>query len=300
MRPIINRLMPARKTSGFKQEGYFVWGGSGIKVDDVYHLFASRWPRSTGFPEGYRTHSEILWATSTSPQGPYTFQEVVLPGRGGEWWDGAMCHNPKIVKAGTSYVLYYIGSRVESPLRKVGYAWAPSIEGPWQRIERPIPLGEDANNPAPCIHADGRVLLAYRDRSLKMHIAEADAFDAEYRVVARNIFPDGRLEDPDLRVMDGRYFMTMEDNEGLLTGHVRHGAQLISDDGLSWRRATPVRVYTHDIEFEDGSVLHAARRERPELWDARTEIKGRSKPTHLITGVWDGHEAWCLVQPISP
>jgi hypothetical protein len=300
MRPIIDRLSPVRRDSGFRQDGYFVWGGSLIRVGDIYHLFASRWPRATGFPAGYREHSEIVWATSTTPQGPYTFREVVLPGRGGEWWDGKMCHNPKVVKAGSTYVLYYIGSRIGSPLRKVGYAWSSSIAGPWQRRDEPLPLGEDANNPAPCIHPDGSLLLAYRDLNLHMHIARADAFDADYRIVAEDIFPDGRLEDPDLAFIDDQYYLTVEDNAGILTGHVRHGAQLISDDGLTWRKNKPVRVYTHTIQFEDGASLTVDRRERPELVDARREIKGLSEPTHLVTGVWDGDQAWCLVQPIAP
>ena len=288
------------KGSGFHQEDYFVWGGSILKVDGVFHLFASRWPRSTGFPEGYRAHSEIVRATAPTPEGPYTFQEIVLDGRGGRWWDGAMCHNPKIVKAGTSYVLYYIGSRLGSALRKVGYAWSSTIDGPWKRLDDPLPLGEDANNPAPCIHPDGSVLLAYRDLDLNMHIAAANAFDGDYRIVAENIYPEGRLEDPDLALIDGTYYLTVEDNEGKLTGHVRHGGQLISDDGLSWRPNTPVRVYTHDIQFKDGERMTARRRERPEFFDARREVKGLSEPTHLVTGVWNGRDAWCMVQPITP
>jgi hypothetical protein len=64
--------------SGFKMDKYWVWGGSMIEVDSVYHLFASRWPKTGAFPEGYRQNSEIVRATSTSPLGPFTFQEVVV------------------------------------------------------------------------------------------------------------------------------------------------------------------------------------------------------------------------------
>lgn len=80
--------------------------------------------------------------------------------------------------------LFYIGSAHGSPLRKVGYAWSKSITGPWQRLDRPLPLGEDHNNPAPYVHEDGRVLLAFRNRELHMHIASADAWNGEYRIVA--------------------------------------------------------------------------------------------------------------------
>jgi hypothetical protein len=49
--------------SGFKMEGYWVWCGSVIRVDSLYHLFASRWPKTGPFPEGYKTNSEIVRAT---------------------------------------------------------------------------------------------------------------------------------------------------------------------------------------------------------------------------------------------
>lgn len=63
-KPIIERLLPIPKTSGFKMESWFVWGGSVIKVGDTFHLFASRWPEETGFPNGYRSHSQIVRATA--------------------------------------------------------------------------------------------------------------------------------------------------------------------------------------------------------------------------------------------
>jgi hypothetical protein len=232
--------------------------------------------------------------------GPYVFQEVVVSGRGGTWWDGKMCHNPKIVQVNDTYVLYYIGSAPGSRLRKVGYAWADRIEGPWHRIDRCLPLGEDANNPAPYIHPDGSVLLAYRDLHLHVHIARAPAFDGAYEVVTRDVYPRGRLEDPDLHVHDVLYQMVVEDNEGLLTGSVRHGGHLVSADGLHWESADPVKAYTHTITWTDGSQTVVDRRERPELFNARAQVKGSGDPTHLLTGVLVNGHSWCLVQPIAP
>lgn len=300
VRPLIERLLKVPVASGFRQEGYFVWCGSLIRAGGRYHLFASRWPESTGFPEGYRDHSEIVRATAERAIGPYRFAEVVVAGRGGAWWDGRMCHNPKIVRIGGTYVLYYIGSACGSGLRKVGYAWAPAVEGPWTRSEQPIPLDEDANNPAPYVHADGSVLLAYRDRGLQTHLARAPSFHGPYHVLARNIFPAGRLEDPDLFCRDGEYHMVMEDNQGLLTGHVRFGGHLVSRDGITWRPHACRTVYTHTIEYEDGTAFTAERRERPELFSDRPEGKGDGEPTHLITGVLSQGKTWCLVQPIAP
>jgi len=59
-------------------DGYFVWGGSLIKVDSTFHLFASRWKKDGAFPEGYRQNSEIVRATSKSPLGPFKFEEIVI------------------------------------------------------------------------------------------------------------------------------------------------------------------------------------------------------------------------------
>jgi len=298
-RPIIERLRPAPKDAGFRMEGYFVWGGSLIKADGEYHLFASRWPEKTRFPQGYRSHSEIVRATAQTPLGPYTFREVVVTGRGGSWWDGKMCHNPKIVQAGDTYVLYYIGSAPGSGLRKCGYAWSKSIAGPWTRREEPLPFGEDHNNPAPYIHDDGRVLVVFRDRQLNMFVATADAFDGTYQIVARNLF-SFKVEDPDLFFCEGKYHMVAEDNVGGLTGAVRHGAHLISTDGLQWKPDDPITVYDHTLRWTDGTTTEADRRERPELFNAHADRKGNGHPTHLLTAVLvDGH-TWCHVQPIAP
>jgi hypothetical protein len=287
-------------------EGYFVWCGSLIRADGKFHMFASRWPKETGFPEGYRRHSEIVRAVSDSPEGPYKFQEVVLKGRGGDWWDGRMCHNPKIYKTGGVFVLYYnatdLSNRLlhgKNPYRQVGYAVADSVHGPWRRLDESLPIGEDNNNPAPCFHKDGSVLLIYRDWDLRMHIAKADSYKGPYKVVARDFFKEGRLEDPDLHFDTGLYNMVMEDNQSKITGHERYGGHLVSEDGINWRRHEHPCAYSHDIVFDDGTRIRAERRERPELFNANADVKGNGPPTHLASGVLYKGETWNVVQPIA-
>jgi hypothetical protein len=307
MQPIINRLLPIPKDSGFRQDGYFIWCGSMIRAEGRYHLFASRWPEGTGdlvgSLDGYRTDSEIVHAVAENPVGPYRFQSVALGGRGGDWWDGQSCHGPKIVKVGDRFVLYYQGIACHTTRRKIGYAWASNIAGPWHRCEHEIPLTEDANNPAPYIDPDGSVLLAYRtyqNDNLAIHIARADAFDGDYETVAENVFPAGYLEDPDLYFADGQYHMIVEDNGGALTGSVRHGGHLVSSDGTHWQPANPAKVYTHTMRWTDGTSWEATRRERPDMFNDNEGVKGHSHPTHLITGVlYQGH-SWCVVQEIAP
>lgn len=310
--PILERLQPVPKDAGFRMDGYFVWGGSLIHVDGTYHLFAARWPtwETLGEPlpqrghvsllSNYRNHSEIVRAVSDDPLGPYRFEDVVLSGRGGSYWDGQMCHNPKIVKTGNTFVLYYIGRSPQAPERKIGYAWAPDIRGPWQRLPRNIPLTEDANNPAPYIHPNGRVLLAFRDQNLTTFIAEADSFNGRYRITSADLVPGIRLEDPGLYRDQGMYHMVIEDNVGGLTGDVRHGAHLISTNGRDWQRYSPIKIYTHTVQWTDGTATTFDRRERPELLNLNqpAEHKFDGPPTHLITGVQLGETSWCLVQAI--
>ena len=95
---------------GFAMSGYWVWCGSVIKGEDGrYHMFASRWPRTQKFTPGWLFYSEVVRASSDNYIGPYIFEEVVLPSRGSEFFDGKSTHNPAIRKHGDKYLLYYMG-----------------------------------------------------------------------------------------------------------------------------------------------------------------------------------------------
>lgn len=300
-KPIIERLKPIPKESGFKMDDWLVWGGSVIKVGKTFHMFASRWPKASRFPNGYRGYSEIVRATSKNPMGPYQFQELVVGGRGGKWWDGKMCHNPKIVKSGDTYVLYYIGSAVGFAQRKIGYAYSKSIEGPWTRCDEALPFGDDHNNPAPYVHKDGKITMIWRSAGLKNFHAEADKFDGTYKIVKSNIFPETRVEDPDLHVIDGVYHLVVEDHDKYFTGHHRYGAHLVSKDGSNWEKHENPTIYGHTLKFTDGTEIKAKRRERPELFNAYAKDgeKGNGDPTHLLTSVLYQGTTWCQVQEIA-
>lgn len=199
---LFQRLLPAPVNGGFAMDDYWIWCPSVIRDEaGLYHMFASRWPRQMTFSPHWLTNSEIVRATSLTPQGPYHYQEVVLPARGSHYWDGRMTHNPSIRRApdGT-WLLFYTGSTYqgdaptpEAPIeaidpgelsetpkvdermaqahrnQKIGLATAPSPLGPWKRNDHPIleprPDKWDAlltTNPAPCVCEDGRVLLIYK------------------------------------------------------------------------------------------------------------------------------------------
>jgi hypothetical protein len=283
--------------SGFKMEGYWVWCGSMIKVGSVYHLFASRWPKSGPFPEGYKTNSEIVRATSKSPLGPFNFEEVVIGERDNSFWDANMAHNPTIHKIGNEFVLFYIGSdfttlqeQSKALLRRVGYATASSIEGPWKRSDKPI-IETESNNPAVLVEKRG-VKLMYRDAKLRIFVAEAKSYEGPYRIVNDDVWPNCRLEDFYLFRTKAGYHMICEDNTGGISGHERWGVHLCSPNGtIEWQKCLPLVVYDHAILLDNDSILQCNRRERPQLLVENNRI------THLVTSVFDGKNSWS--QPVK-
>lgn len=179
---------------GFKMEGYWVWCGSVIRVENKYHMFASRWPKTISMHPGWLFSSEVVRATSDSPEGPYSFQEVVLKRRGPEYWDGMMTHNPYIMKVENEYKLFYVGTTyptnpennlkeqeelsashlISCANQRIGVAISKNIDGPWLRQDTPI-LAMEPNsfdngmmaNPSVALNENGRSLLLYKGRGYK-------------------------------------------------------------------------------------------------------------------------------------
>ena len=297
---IKDRIQPVPANSGFKMEGYWVWCGSVIKVGSTYHMFASRWPKGKAFPVDYFESSEIVRATSNSIIGPYKFQEVIIGERDSSFWDSNMAHNPTIHKIGEEYVLFYIGSDFTTMrpgsnryLRSVGYATASKIEGPWIRSEKPI-ISQESNNPA--VLVDGqKIKLLFRDEELQVVLAEADSYKGPYKIVNDNVWPESKIEDFYLFKIGNLNNFICEDNAGAITGHVRWGAHLYSEDGINnWKRYKDTIAYDHDIKYNNDSILHCIRRERPQLLIENDHITG------LITGVYDGKESWSQPVEIYP
>jgi hypothetical protein len=288
---------PVAKGTGFAMDGYFVWCGSVIKVGDKYEMFASRWPASTKFPEGYRQHSEIVRAEATRPEGPYVFKEVVIAARAAGKWDSAMAHNPAIYQVGGTFVLFYIGSDVGSKLRQIGVATAPSVTGPWARQDKPLNLGlaGDANNPAAWFEPDGSVKLVWRTANLRVCESAAKSFAGPFSVVNDNLWPTAQVEDFFLFKKGSTYHLICEDNAGKVTGHDRKwGAHLISDDGVAqWRTAPEPIAYDDTIRWTDGTEFNPVRRERPWLLIENGTI------TYLFNAVFDGKQTWNQPVPLA-
>jgi hypothetical protein len=315
-RPLCERLLPAPKDGGFRMKDYYVWCGSLIPAEGKYHLFASRWPKPTGFPDGYRTHSTIVRAVADRPEGPFAFAQEAIGPREGNFWDGRVAHNPKIIRFGSQFVLFYIGSDDKGQMGKryIGYAVAARIDGPWRRSGRAIPNlwrskeahRADATNPAPCVRPDGTLLLGFRQApEMLIGVAAAPALDGPWTVLNRDVWrslpekPDWRrFEDPDVAHVNDRYELIVEDNDTKrpLSGF-GHGIHFCSDDGAAWRLCDPPVAYTNTIAWDDGTSTTVYRRERPQM------VVQDGRLTHLVTAVKDDasqDESRIVIQPVAP
>lgn len=284
-------LQPAVKKGGFKMEGYILWCPSVIKVGNTYHLFASRWPEQYGLG-GWTKYSEIVRATSDNLYGPYTFQELVLQKREG-YWDNDRAHNPKIVKSGDTFVLYYISSANET-----GYAYSKAITGPWKRIDS---VAMPFSNPAPLVRKDGSVYVFGRKSINNIRIAQgytALAFNARYTLLnaGQNLLPGmNQLEDPTIWWASGQYNVILSDFRGDATGVNKNGAQYYSKDGIHYQLISNESVYTKTVAYDDGTLYTFRRRERPFVY-----VNEKEQVTAFFTAcLTDKEQSWIEVHPVN-
>lgn len=332
-------MLPAPRTGGFRMCSYWVWCGSVVKGEDGrFHMFASRWPKYLPMHPGWLVASEIVRAVSDTPEGPYEFQEVVLPARGAQYWDGRCTHNPHILRYNDSYILYYTGSThpfedvqpgekygLEDPRcivarsnKRVGIATAKSVFGPWMRLDEPIlptrPGRFDSfltSNPAPCIHEDGSVLLIYKARRFEGNIhgrmtigaAFADNFMGKYRVLKNEtLFPSEKIhvEDPFIWKTPEGYELIAKDMEGNVCGEAHGGIHAFSRDGLNWRVFEGRLAYSRKVRWDDGKEEVMGSLERPFI------LFNDGRPTHMFFATADGSggftnasNTWNMVIPLK-
>lgn len=313
--PFSKRLKPAPCGGGFSDPDYWTWCGSVIQAPDgMYHMFAARWPKSLPFFEGYKVASEVVRAKSNNPCGPFQFEEVVLPDRGEEYWDGRMTHNPFIIQHNGEYLLFYIGSTYEGKRPdgkalmgegwhpqsrqsfrgiRIGIARAPSLYGPWERMDAPALNNRpdcwdnrNITNPAPLITPEGKIRLYYRAGGAKIGLAETpDANTPFERIGDEPIvkFTNGLpIEDPYVWFNGSQYEMICKDLTGKISGEIHGGIHGISDDGIHWETADEPKAYSRTLLWSDRWEIEMGCIERPFL------LLENNKPTHFYAAMADG------------
>lgn len=321
----LNRLIKqVDKENVFSDPDYFNWGSSIIKgIDNKYHLFYSRWPRELGFG-AWLTHSEIAHAVSDFPAGPYHYIETVLKSRGGTAWDAITVHNPKIKFFEGKYYLYYIstnlGETILSPPelldlidkdlsnvrrnvirrnQRTGVAVSSSINGPWERMNKPIiepsgPITTLTVNPAITQGPDGRYFLIVkgdkpnetrfiRNQAMAIGNSPTGPFEMQPKPVI------GDLDTEDVSLW---YSKTDQLFYAVFHAHTHIGL-ICSADGINWEKATNYLVTEKKIEFKDNSFLEPDRMERPFVYLAN------DVPTVLCLSIMKGDDSYIVLVPLD-
>lgn len=193
-------------------DDYYVWDCSVVKSGGKYHMFTSRWDKKLGFGWNWVFNSEIVHSVSDTPEGPYQFQNVVLPRRGREYFDGMNTHNTCVKEYKGKYYLYYMGCTYGGEIpqsldevsviyaeetwnrKRIGLAVADDVNGEFVRRDTPLLEPRDCRywdctittNPSVAILPDGKTYMIYKSRRayghpLQLGIAVADSPDGEFR-----------------------------------------------------------------------------------------------------------------------
>jgi hypothetical protein len=305
-------------------EGYWVWCGSVVSGEDGrFHMFASRWPKSYAFSPHWLFHCEVVRASSDTPEGPYTFEEIVLPRRGPAYFDGMNTHNPSIYFWEGTYYLYYFGTTYpEAPpvpgeavsndralatwnRKRIGLATSKSVFGPWHRLDRPLmePRVDKwdctiTTNPTVAILADGTTYMIYKSRCgdtapLRLGTARAPNPAGPFeRLTDEPLFqfddPNIQLEDPCLWY-DGSMFNALVKDHACkgcagVTGEYGAGVHVISEDCVHWEVVG--KAYSRQVRWDDGTTTIQANLERANL------LMQGGKPTHLFCATGKGDRPW--------
>lgn len=194
-----------------KLDDYYVWDCSVIKSGGKYHMFSSRWKKEYGFGWNWLFNSEIIHSVADKPEGPYYFQNVALPRRGREYFDGMSTHNTCIKEYNGKFYLYYMGTTYGGDIptgindvsqvygeetwnrKRIGVAVADDINGEFVRRDTPLLEPRDCSfwdctittNPSVAIMPNGKTYMIYKSRSsvgkpLKLGIAVADQPDGPF------------------------------------------------------------------------------------------------------------------------
>lgn len=241
------------------EPGYDIWGSSPIRDEKGnVHIFCARWPSNTPFKTAWRFKSEIAHYTSKTPEGPFTFVEVVGKGKENNGWNSVGFHNPNIKKIDDKYVIVYIandGVKEHGPNQRIGMLVSDTIDGPWAETPNTNePLlspptdssiwcfnsGVGVNNPSILKHTNGKYYLYFKALSgrrpegkISMGLAIANALEGPY-VIQPNPITANKVGIEDGYVFSWRNHICLltTDNHGILESG--GGLLWVSKDGRNF------------------------------------------------------------------
>lgn len=271
-------VQPVPRTAAFSLDGYGVWGHSITRTDDgTFHMYFSY------VPDGKRhENSEVGYATSNSPTGPYTYQGKALAH--GKTWDSGYVHSTSIFQHEKKFYLYYTAAADDIHMNKwVGVAISNDPAGPWKRFDKPLidrTIDPEAvrvtSNPSAIIGPNGKIWVFYTCRADGgvIHAAESDDPAGPFTKV-EGVTGIGSFKD-NIRVEDGvvwhyrdRYYFIVKDKPGYYnkTGVISNSL-FESADAKIWTPCPNPRVMKNprEITWKDGSREVFQRLERAQIW----------------------------------
>jgi hypothetical protein len=280
--PFARHLKPVGRV--LEMEGYYVWCNSPIEDEQgKIHVFFSRWAARKGMG-GWINGSEIAHAVADVPEGPYQFLETILSPRPGHW-DATTCHNPLIKKVDNKYCLFFMGnSNGKTNTKRIGLAFADSLNGPWQRPEAPLlEAGPDGawddhctTNPAFIKHNDGKYWLYYKSWNTKDYETSTDPLIKGNRKYGLAIAD--QLEGP---------YIKYAGNPVIDFSYKGNNCQF--EDAFVWKDKRKTKMIARDMGFfnhEDGIIMssnNGIKWQEPEIayYAADKYIQQPPAPAHL-------------------
>lgn len=297
----------------FYNEEFFNWGSSIVKDDDgKYHLIYSQMPKKHSF-YSWLTDGVISRAVADHPAGPYQHIEVVMGGRGEGYWDAYTVHCAKVYKFGNKYYIYYMSTnsgdmkltpeQLEKVRRqkwkhdnlrgmmrlnqRIGIAVADSIEGPWERFDKPLiepehPIANIVNNVSVTERPDGGYLMIVRgdqpdqkqDEIIRMQaVLLADHPLGPWEMQPKPVIKDYNSEDPEVWYdPERKRYYSLYHAFGYM-------GMITSLDGLTWERAKHYKVSDKSYTTTDGQTIKVHRYERPSIY------RENGRPVVMTAGI---------------
>jgi len=267
-----------------EMEGYYVWCNSPIESEDGnIHLFFSRWDAKKGMG-GWIKGSEIAHAVANSPEGPFQYVETIFSPRAG-FFDATTCHNPLIKKVDGRYCLFYMGnSNGKTNTKRIGLAFADSLNGPWQRPDKPLlDAGLEGawddhctTNPAFIKHPNGQYWLYYKSWNTKDYETSTDPLIKGNRKYGLAIAE--KLEGP---------YVKYAGNPVIDFSYKGNNCQF--EDAFVWTEKRKFKMIARDMGFfnhEDGLIMQSkngVKWDLPEIayYGAEKYIQQPPPPPHL-------------------
>lgn len=253
----------------FEVEGREVWGATVTEgPDGLYYMIFSTWHNTQGFSNDWAIYSELGYAVSTSPDGPFVYQGLALDANYTNttntepvYWEGVgtleVFHNPTLMHSEKDgkYYLYFMGTNATEGgytyaygrnHQRIGVAVADTPAGPWTVYDKPVIDVREGmfdslltSNPSvtEVKNADGTYTLEYFDGS---------EWKVCYSGTADSTVIEGTLDQP---VYGEKVRLVLGDDSSLAPSIYEFEVY-----GVAYEEDSTVPVYQIKTEAEHGTV----------------------------------------------